>query len=933
MADRDLKWMFPLIGTSQDKRASRLAVRPPGSYQLRGVDGRDEGELRPFPGFKRVYNFDPTGAESSSSGGSGTDWGGSTWNNGYITDVRPIEFLLGENGYGYGFIYRVTDSTLSLSKVLCDYWSSISETWRKNIEVISSSAQLPPTFGGTKQLDVAVWGRLIYVFLEGQEPVLLYSTDATSTLTLQEDTGPGLQPWLTSYSKSAALGAVGVPLLEDRPGVGQLVLIDFKPSEVGLGLGDGSSSSSGRSGQQDKDTTRLEPGDYAFAYMLYSSTTGRRSALSKPAHVRLTDFQPIVSQGTGASSSGMSSGASSALTTSSTSYVYGDAVNLYAAIEIVYDSSKYDQAYIYRSVKTQDAGGTFVAGILHLDRIIDLEQFHTVNNGSPPFDDVSGAGQYRQAIYWYELADTQLPFQDVFLDYSQFDANMPYGGSALWYDGTLLVGKLRGSSVSVLDENRKDDVFRGTGEIRWSSLVELGPEMFPPSNRYVPSLANNDVLAFHQLGPNVIGWSRDKQYIIRKEENYLRTLEIHSGFGITNQRAVDVVGNAAYFVNRTGMKVVDAGGQLDAVRNMDRIIQRTWKDSLDRVNVSFDPAAGCLCVHNPVEEHAVFLWFQTGRITELTDMTFDEVVRSPWPTDFDRGDSTTFANPLQQQSLWLQNFVQTSGYGSFTPCLYAIDTNRESLQDSGSYAGQSRIAMRDHQGNGIFTVASVTSATVAVTLSGSEACGVSDDLHGAYLYVLWSATESLIGTKGKLAAAGTGGSFGLFNLATEDLGVFSGLAAGDIVGVAPVVFEWIGHPLGSQDEDQAYVNVSDFFRLKHVKSIAPAFANVVGSPTSESGKVRWYQGLIWKGDEDDPTQEVFCRDNDGTISNGIVSFEAQRYAAFGAATSPITGRFGLDGTSLTPGLRIICPDLDFRLIGVMVTGSLRDSYRSERGST
>jgi len=208
---------------------------------------------------------------------------------------------------------------------------------------------------------------------------------------------------------------------------------------------------------------KFEAGDYSFGYQLVDSKTGRRSALSNIAQVRSEDFTVTRTQG-------------------------GNTISVkqdqYMGIELVYDSAKYDLMYVYRSVKIQDAGGTMVAGLLFLDKIVKLSDYLTCKNGagvSYTFNTLTTSN--RHVMYFYELEDKQLVYQNPYVDRSVFDETMPYGGAAIFYQSTMLMSRIEVPTASTTEESRNVDPHRGLGEMRWSSLMEMSPELFPPFNR------------------------------------------------------------------------------------------------------------------------------------------------------------------------------------------------------------------------------------------------------------------------------------------------------------------------------------------------------------------------------------------------------------------------------------------------------------------
>lgn len=884
---------YQTIATAQDRRAARPSVQAPFSHELTGVDSSTEGGLRPFPGFKAVHCL---GGLNPAWRVNGTE---------QVVEVFCRSFLIGEQSYGYGFIYRVRRKDgatgTSACDVYADYYSAQTGRWYFS-EGVKTGIPLPPEMDPVngRQMSVSVWGRFIYVFIEDQEPRILYASPTIGYLTVVSNTGPGKQPTLLGPEKAGALGS-----LTDtggRPGVGQVFLTEYKPSEVGLGLGSGTDTvgSSGTFIQQaDENTVLLEPGDYAFAFVLYNSQNGRRSALSEVAQARKSDFDP--------DSSGPA-----------------DPVSLRAALEICWDPTLYDQAYVYRSVRVQSAGGTFVASILQLDNIIDLENYETSNN---PL----GNG-YKQAIYWYELEDKQLVFQDVFTDRTTFDEELPKGGASIWYENTMLVSTIRSPEPSSSEENRKFDAIRGVGELRWSSLVYVGPEMFPPENRYIPDLPSNSMVGFRQIGPNVVGLSRERQYMIRKEGTDLKVVPMHEGFGVISQHAMETVGSMLYFISDKGMKSTDSSGQLDDVKSINGVILEEWAGNLDTVCMAFDPTMSVLFILNPETEEAYLQWFNTGGFTRLEDMRFRFCARGRWPRDFtlDMADlatatpgstNTGYKNFLSERAMFFDNKPgnsdsDTTGASNWIWKVYVADYLRENEQSTGLHAGRSRRSMLPFSGDSLFEMAVDKSGnTLNFVVPGSTE--LSNDCIGGKVYVVWSQNEALIGRKATILNVNLSGTS--LEVLSAESSELTGLKAGDVVGISPVCFRWVGSPLNfvPQEEDPNF----NFGWVQHMDSMGAVFSDVIFDRDDQLDE-QTFMAQAYRGSEEEPANTAVPR------SGSIQDHESVYYAAFG--TTGASAKYGVNGVCLTPGLQIAIPDIDFRLLGIIVTGNALSTRRTQK---
>lgn len=665
---------------------------------------------------------------------------------------------------------------------------------------------------------------------------------------------------------------------------------------------------------------KFEPGDYSFGYVLVDSSTGRRSAFSEVGQVRSEDFIVVRTQN-------------------------GNNISVkqdqYIGIEVVYDSSKYDTMYVYRSVKIQDAGGTMMAGIPLLDAVITLKDYWTCRNGTTrPFDPASTSN--RHAMYFYELEDKQLVYQQAYVDRSVFDEKMPFAGAAGLLQNTLIVSKIVAPPASTPDQQSTQDVVRGLGEMRWSSTMEMSPELFPPFNRYNPTIPSNEVVTFAKAGSNLLGLSTDRIYHVRKSGPYLRVTEMHQGYGVVNHRAVDSVGSAAYFVTTHGLNSVDMQGQLDEIRNLNQVIVREWAADLASVQVAHDPYMNALFVFNPVQQEAYVLWFASGRTTKVVDMPFTDCQQGPWPIGFLNGSG--FKNDLTRRALFLLNNPDSrlSGIGSsatFAPAVYVTDEdrNRTISGATASWNGARRLTLLDFAGDSRLVASANwdTGNSLIPISTGTGTVAVTDGWKGAYAYLVHSThNKAHIGKKFQVAYNST---TQVVPISTTGANAWlTGVKSGDVFVVSPVVFEWGGWPVGLVDAQGMQFSNADFFRMKVISSIGAAFSDVSGPPLTDSvtaqNRLNRFRGLVWRGTTETQYAVADTVDTDGAQYPSVQDLEGVVYAAFGSDATE--GRYGVKGTSLTPGIRILCPDLDFRLLGCIVKGTITNVERTTnpRGS-
>ena len=678
--------------------------------------------------------------------------------------------------------------------------------------------------------------------------------------------------------------------------------------------------------EQIKDRKKLEAGDYVFAYQLYDSKSGRRSALSKVLEVRASDFSALIGEDN----------------QTSIPEAILEGATKHAILDLVYDSDKYDYAYIYRSVNTRNATGTFSAGVLSLDGLIKLDEYNIV--GHQPETTTA----FKRSAYVYKLGDLELIYQRTYTQGAAiFDERMPFGGELDWYDGTLLMSSINNTPVSSTDTTGTQ-VVESLGELRWSSMTERSPELFSPMDRFVPSIPANEIINLTRLGGSVIGFSKDRMYHIRKEGSgsygYLRLLEMHEGFGTPGQNTADTVASTIYFLTTKGIKAVDAQGKLDDVRGFDYYITNEWAGSnFDNASVAFDPISSVLYVLNPDKEEAACMWFNTARTSLLKDMNFTQVKKGPWVSDLNDFDSS-----LVERAMFLQNVPTTAtaadGVSGYKPRIVVHDyAYSKTIEASGSYNGQRRLTMMDGKGDTRLTLLAnsthpASKSKLKIDVSTDQ---VGDQWVGSYLYVLNSATGSLVGNKAKILeivnaqnrtyTSTDGGDTYIIVEGTD----FQGLAAGDRVGISPVYFRWIGHPTGmSSDSGQKFAGI-DFHRTKHLEAAGASFIDVSGPPSTDSTNTdSKYRALAFSGSNLTPAEKVLIKDFSGALTKSVANGAATHWAAFGADTSSIAmqGLYGIEGPALTPGLEVFCPDLDFRLLSVLVTGKILSSDRTNRGT-
>jgi hypothetical protein len=653
----------------------------------------------------------------------------------------------------------------------------------------------------------------------------------------------------------------------------------------------------------DFEARRLPAGDYVFGFVLFNSETGRTSAFSEVAQVRQFEFE-----------SGSEQNA------------------LYAAMEITYDSVKYDQAFIYRSVKVQDAGGTYIAAIMHLENIIELSTYHTVNNGVgksfPP------SVKWRQSVYYYQLEDKQLVQKEPFLGHNIFDEKMPQGGTAMMFHGALVMAKILGGSSSSSESLRQNDAFTGLGELRWSSSQYFSPELFPPLNQDDPETPSNEIVKLRKAGHNAIGFSKDRMYHLRKEGDTVRSREIHKGYGVVNHRSTEEVGSVIFFVSQRGLKTVDAFAKLDEIHAIDEVIIERWKgaNNAAAISMAHDPTLGALFIHNSLQEETQVIWFNSSMLTSIDDMSVELTVRGAWPDDPSDYDDT-----LVSRAFFLKNIPYSESLGleetdGKKPEILLVDYARTKNNGWNSPFRMKSTRMYGKLFDWEQPWGVIASAVASYVTFEDD---IPLDMEGGYLYVLQHPTDpSFIGQKWKIHGIGDGSDpKKLWTELNTAKGQISVLPAGTIVGFMPVHVDVRGAALGLVGEDGTPFSGLEYHRMRQIDGLGAVFTdvNTVGA-SGDDGKIldRFY-ATVFRGSDDTVLDRTFPKDLDGSNVVSVVNDEGVYFAAYGGDDTGgeelMDGSHGIQGTVLIPGFETFSPDLDYRLLSLLVTGKILDTER------
>ena len=938
MTEMNRRWVFPTVTASENKSIERIALTGQDTaHEIVGVDGSRRFGCRPTSGFRLAHtlnfnqNFQGSDAAAADASRPFSDAAPPVvTSQSIVTDCFPVHFQIREGEFGHGFVYRVKPTGDSNTAIYMDYCPTNTVDGAAGWRTVLISDHSSSHVLNTAKMDVVSMGKYVITLVQGKPSRVFYIDfdSSGSTFTHQIiNGGPGVSPLVRNIGDTTPV----------FPRTGS-----FPTKYIPVGKLDASTSANpaGSSPNEGKpEFHKFSDADYSFAYYLHDSHTGRRTPLSEICSV--------------------ATGTDTAIT-----------ADRYIAFEVEVDTAKFDQIFLFRSVKLQSVGGTYTGSILHLDTIYDVgdanltgNDFEGISNTTPSAAPYNASGVTVDIFKcFYQLEDISLAMQDIYMDKILCDEEIPYAGSGIAYDGSLIISdpQISTSNTVLSIDSRVSNV----GEIRWSSLIERSPEIFPINNKFTPDVFQNRVIALAKAGDFAVGFSNDRIYHIRRNGMYISVDELHSGFGLAGREAFTEAGPLIYFVTSKGMKAVANNGQLDDVKALDNLLLEDWYTDLSSLRLSFDPYASCLFIHNPVKEQTVCMWFSTGRITEIHDTDFDDVRTGVWPSGFTRNSydnttpTTTTANSMNERSFFLQNHPDPSNPSSiptgWRPRVYILDIDREknAVNTTDLTASTDKVLRTlDCGGDSIFTVKSVTTAspnntvilksglTTAKELGGENAEGThAHDIAGAYAYVISSTDTSRIGKKfqilkasgGNVSVDGTYGGSGDRSFTTLRGNISASLVEGDVLAVSPVLFRYVGSTLPmTRTENKKVVTTFDMFANKQISSVGCHFTDVAGGITG----YKFFRGLVYNTESNNPAVSAFPLDFAGSvIGDSIKTGESDDYAAFTNTSSVTRGKHGIQDSALNPGIESYCPDLDFKLMALICRGRATATDTGERNT-
>lgn len=861
------RWTYPLVGLSTSKTLPRVSTNQRTAFELTGVDGSLRGGIRPFPGMVQAHQF---------AGGTGT-----------VTDYTLFELRLDADSAAHGVAY-IRGGNIHIDLKFPDQSDWVTQTAYEGGDAVGP-------------LDSVSWGKVVYVLCRGRSPIAVRGyknkdTPPTNEIGVVDPAGPGEKP--RSGALFTDIDDVGSNSVELNPtplfsNGGSYAVWDTNGADQdNWGLTWAEVDTDGDSEFDDLNADGLtllvrrrntgtfeDPryalhakGDYALAYSFYDSRTGRKSMMSDVIELRAEDVDE----------EGENAVYSDNVKNLTFEWVWHPYTNLDVAsgsegsetlglkIPKRFDE-KWDRIYIWRSVKVESAGGVYVAGIMHLDKIYPFRNKYTDPDAGTVIDD----GGFR---YIYGLEDSELVVQDVHLDHNVYFETMPRGGTATLLNDVLYMGDIVPDPVEtelvsgddyVTSDVYPNEALEGVGEIRWSQPLDPHPELFHWSGRHMPSTVTERPLRLFTVGEGVMAISRNRAMVVRRKGSIVLVDEIHEGYGTTSRNACAGIADSVWFVSNKGLKKVSVTGVLSDVPILDELLVQDWATDLSQCEVSFDHRSGCLWILNPVKGRAVLLWMETGMLTELEELPFTAVRTGMWPDA---------SNVHVKRSVFLKGDT-----------LWVADHDRQ----------DPNIRLLKVAGESLGLVSQVDpptqSARGTVVVSGRSGGSV------ACVEGMWVHATGKPG-RWRVESVTEAGNSSTVELEGEGMP-----EVGDTLQFSPVVLRWSGGILGARNEEgMAFLASDDMFRSRQLSSIGCVFDSLSGDGQ--------FRSVSYFGTSPSPSQygEYVTLEETGGLPS--------KYSAFGT--------YGVSHSSLSPGVEILCTDLDFRLLSVVCRGRIDATDRA-----
>ena len=900
--ETDITWTYSLLNATESKASARTGTPVGAMSELVGIDGTNNGGLMPFPGFRELYRFRPELAASSTVplGFSGANpyVAGTTAHKCKVVDFWSFSVIAGVSTRVWGFVYIVrranAGSCMDTYDLMMDYNApngSTTPSWTTIVlvQAIADGGILSSV--GKAVMSMETTGKAVYVFRRGSAPLAVYfkalSTSSTPATVIPE-AGPGIRPLSKMYvdttgSEVDLTGALSTTVGHRLTSFPDPTNASFAPGNVVFSRVTGTATPSTVAGSPVFNLATAstnQAGSYSLAVQFEDSRSGRKSQLSANVDMTFTGADRRI------------------------------------MIDGVYDTLRFDKLNIYRSVRTSNAGGAFAGGILQLDASVSLSTYHVTDL---PINTLDAQPTYTNAAkfrYGYQLKDSALVMQDVFLDKPSYSTTMPKGGAGALLDGTMMVGNISESASDLT----------GTGETRWSASGVDSPELFTALGEYKPNNVGDAVTCFKRTGQVMAGLTRNGVQFFNKQNGYVRVLAAHQGYGVTGPYAAATVGPVTYYLNYRGLKAVYPDGRLDDVQSINQLVSSEWyadttgAQELSKVSMAFDPATLCLYILNPTRQAAVQMWFATGVVSELQDTSFGKVT-SGWWADTD--------GQLVPRALFLFNapYPDAVTNTDFRPAVFMPSRtyNDKSFPESNITTQVSMLDgdfirnPEDQSTSAAYTYQYFDSTCTLQTVNSGKIGNVFEvtagdrfRMIGAWVYLTFP-----------FAQTGTDNSRSRITDVDADFVYLENY----LVIKAGETSTWVADPVVMKVTTAALRMTEDKveeFVVKQPSSLGVVLTDVSFTTGKDREPVADYWiSRIYRENEASAILSAYPTNPDGTsVEHAMIRGDSPNWAAF--------GKHGILGQWFFPSVEVFIPNVRYRLVGLQVKGRMLPTDRTRR---
>lgn len=897
--ETDVTWTFSLTNVSENKSSSRTSIPAGSAWELIGVDGTNNGGLKPFPGFRRYKEFNPQSATNWSGSNPYLPGGVSNAHQCKVVDFWSFSVIAGSSTRVFGFVYLVRRANSQSPPTCNNFYDLMMEyytlgAWQTPYVITENIAAADASIladAGTAVMSIETTGKSVYIFRRGNVPKVVYftttGTPVSSVTPVAIDAGPGKRINAIAYVNGAA-----TPVEADFP--------------TTLSATDGHASTSF---PNPTDSVNNPPGSVVFCRF---PTTGTPADVGNPiSNIGTAPGLDAGSYSLAVQFEDTRSGRKSQMSSNVDMTYTTNAKRLF--VDGSYDDRYFDTLNIYRSVRTNNAGGTFANGVLQLEAQITLSSYHTSSLPMRTGASLPSGANVKYFRYAYQLKDAALVMQDVFLDKPSYSATMPKGGAGALLDGTMLVGNI---------SNTPNDL-TGTGETRWSASGAESPELFSASSVYRPSNVGDAVTCFRRTGQILAGFTRNGIQIFSKQNGFIRVLGAHSGYGVTGPYAACTVGPVSYYMNYRGLKALYPDGRLDDVQSINQLVTDDWysdvngAQELSKISMAFDPATLCMYILNPSRQQAVQMWFSTGIVSELKDASFTKVTQGWWE-DTD--------GQLVPRAMFLMNAPYPDAVTNtnfrpavFMPCrtyddkVYTPSKPVVAMLDASVNRAPSStisIPLPDPIPNVAQFDAGCVNRYYDVLTFNSSLFDANEStnyrLIGMWIYQLSPITNPTTVRKARIVNA----TSSLITIATTSVS-----GSGITIVLDPVYLKWVGSPIrlsDSKDED---------FIVKQPTSMGMIFSDYEAA--NQSPNLKYWVGSLYRNEEESPLLSYVPTKPDGTVvTDSVQAGDTPHWVAF--------GKHSYTGQWFFPSFETFLPNVKYRLVGAQVKGRMLPTDRTRR---